>query len=104
MLFFRLHRFLFVIAEVGRFRTLVCRNNRRLLVIECHSASNGLLCQWVDAFHIGLQQVILVFDSVLDEILELLHLNLDDDLVYIRVSCAVTLLSKIAGQAVWIVS
>ena len=46
-----------------------------------------------------------MFDPVFDEILELLHLNLNDDLVYIRVVArAVAFVGKVAGKAVLIVS
>ena len=46
-----------------------------------------------------------MFDSVFDEILELFHLNLDDNLVDIWVVArAVALLVEVAGQAVRVVS
>ena len=75
------------------------------MVVEGHSAGYSLLCQRVNSFHIGLQQVILVFNPVFDEILELLHLNLDDDLVYIRViSCTIPPMGKVTSKAVRVVS
>ena len=75
------------------------------MVIESKPAGYSLLCKRVDAFHIGLQQVILVFDPVFDEILELLHLYLHNDLVYIWVVArAVAFVGKVAGQAMRIVS
>ena len=45
-----------------------------------------------------------MFNPVFDEILELLHFDLNDDLVYIWVARAVAFLCKVTCKAVWVVS
>ena len=47
-----------------------------------------LLSQGIHAHHIGLQEAILVSNAILDQVLELFHLDLDDYLVDIRLAFA----------------
>ena len=57
-----------------------------LLVIERQTARSRLLGQRVHSDHISLGQVVLMFDSVFDQVLELFHLYLHNVLIHIRVA------------------
>jgi len=56
------------------------------LVVERRSSIRSLLGQWVDSLHVSLKQIVLVFDLVFDHVLKLFHLNLNDDVVHVRVA------------------
>ena len=57
-----------------------------MLVVESHTSVDVFLGERIDPFHVGLKQVVLVFDPVFDQILELFHLDLHDNLVHVGVA------------------
>jgi len=57
-----------------------------MLIIKCHATILALFGERINSFHIGLKQVVFVLNFVLDDVLELLHLDLDDNLVHVRVA------------------
>ena len=57
-----------------------------MLIVKSHATSKGFLGQWIDSFHISLQQVILMLDTILNQVLELFHLDLYYNLIHVGVS------------------
>ena len=48
----------------------------------------SFLGERIDSLHVSLQKAILVRDLVLHQILELLHLDLDDDFIDVRIAAS----------------
>ena len=57
-----------------------------LLIVQRHASRVQLLRQRVHSHHVSLRQVVLMLDPILYQVLKLLHLNLHDVLVHIRVA------------------
>ena len=71
--------------------TLRAELHGAMLVIQSHTTCFRLLCKRIHTLHVSLQQVVLVFDPIFNKVLEFFHLNLDDDIVDLRI-ITVTLL------------
>ena len=68
----------------GPFAVLLL-NQGNFLIVEGLASRLALFGKGIDPVHIGLQQVILVLNAVLNQILELFHFNLHNYLVDLRI-------------------
>ena len=58
----------------------------QLLIVQRHASRIQLLRQRVHSHHVSLCQVVLMLNPILYQVLKLLHLNLHDVLVHVRVT------------------
>lgn len=71
-----------------------------LLVIESHSTCTLFLSQRIHAFHISLKKVILVFNPILNQILELFHLYFHNNFIDVRIAISLVVKSLIFPGAI----